>query len=328
MIFVIGSNSFAGSTFIKYLLDKKFKVYGSSRSKELNACFLPYKSSKNIKNFKFIKANLNNEPDIKKIINIIKNNQIKFIVNFAAQGVVAESWIRPEDWYETNVLSNSKLIKNLTKIKISKYLNFTTPEVYGDTKKKIKENNFFNPSTPYAISRSAQDMNLLAYKKFKNFPVVFTRTANIFGPGQQLYRIVPKAIMCAKTKKILELHGGGKSVRSFILMDDVNTALFKILFDKKNIGETFHISTNKFVSIKQLVYEIFDILKADKKLIKIVSERTGKDHGYLLNSDKLRKKYKWKPNYNLDEGLKKTINWVETNISSFKNNDLAYKHKS
>lgn len=327
-ILVIGSNSFAGSSFISYLLDKGNLVYGVSRSPELEKSFLAYKNNKKLKNFKFSICDLNKDKDLKKIIKQIKKNKVDYVVNFAAQGMVAESWIKPEDWYKTNILSNSKLIKELQKLKLKKYLNFSTPEVYGNTPKKIKESNNFYPSTPYAISRAAQDMNLLAYRKFFNFPAVFTRTANIFGPYQQLYRIVPKAIMCAKKKLPLQLHGGGLSIRSFILMDDVNEALYKILIDKKNVGETYHISTNKFISIKNLVELIFIKLKADKKLINIVSERKGKDHGYLLDSSKLRKKYSWKDKSSLEKGIDNTIDWIEKNYSTFKLKNLNYKHKS
>ena len=329
MILIIGSNSFAGSSFVNFLLKNKHKVIGVSRSKELNNIYLPYKENKFYKTkFKFLKGDLNINKDLDKIIDIVKKYKIKYIVNFAAQGMVAESWINPEDWYRTNILSNSKLIKELSKIKIKKYLNFSTPEVYGNTPNLIKENFNFNPSTPYAISRAGQDMNLLAYSKYNNFPVVFTRTANIFGPYQQLYRIIPKAIMCAKKKINLELHGGGSSIRSFILMEDVNNALYKILFDKNNVAQTYHISTNQFISIKDLVIKIFKKINSNTSLIKITDERKGKDHGYLLNSSKLRKTYKWKNEFKLDEGINETIRWVEKNYKILKNEKLKYSHKS
>ena len=79
--------------------------------------------------------------------------------------MVAESWINPEDWYRTKVVSNSILIKELSKLKIKKYINFSTPEVYGNTSSLKRESNIFTPTTPYAISRSAQDLNLIAYLK-------------------------------------------------------------------------------------------------------------------------------------------------------------------
>jgi dTDP-glucose 4,6-dehydratase len=326
-ILIIGSNSFAGSSFIDYLLKKKIKVIGVSRRSEINKEYLRYKNNNYIHNFKFYSINLNLKKDLNKLIKIIKNQKIKYIVNFAAQGMVAESWINPEHWYQTNVVSNSMLIKELNKVKIKKYLNFTTPEVYGHTPNLLKENNNFNPTTPYAISRSAQDLNLIAYNKTLNFPVVFTRTSNIYGPYQQNYRIIPKIIISILTKKKIPIHGKGDSLRSFIYMEDVSSALYKILIDKKNNGETFHISTKKFISILELVKIIKKILKCKKKIHYHVRERDGKDLKYTLNSNKIRNRYSWSEETNLDEGILRTIDWAKKNINFFKKTSLKYIHK-
>ena len=128
-ILVIGSNSFAGSDFIDFLLNKKFKVFGVSRKKEINKEYLRYKSNKNLKKFKFKKINLNAKNDLKKLIKLIKKEKITYIINFAARNGCRK-------------LDTSKLVshqccfklnsdKELSKLKIKKYLNFTTPEVYG-----------------------------------------------------------------------------------------------------------------------------------------------------------------------------------------------------
>ena len=154
-ILVIGSNSFSGANFIYYLLKKNHKVIGISRSRELNPIFLPYKTLKNKKNyFKFYKCDLNQNTN--KIIKIIKDNKIQFIVNFASQGMVEESWKYPIDWYDTNLISQIKLIEKIRKFKfIKKYVHVSTPEVYGNKTNLISENQLFDPSTPYAASRAA-----------------------------------------------------------------------------------------------------------------------------------------------------------------------------
>jgi dTDP-glucose 4,6-dehydratase len=326
-VLIIGSNSFAGSDFADYLLSKKFKVYGVSRNKEINKEHLRYKNNINLKNFKFFKIDLNLKKDLNKLIKLIKKQKINYIVNFAAQGMVAESWINPQDWYLTNVVSNSILIKELSKLKIKKYLNFSTPEVYGHTSSLMKESNIFAPTTPYAISRSAQDLNLLAHYKTYNFPVVFTRAANIYGPYQQSFRIIPKIIISILTNKKIPIHGKGDTLRSFVYMPDVSRALCKILLDKKNIGETFHISTKRFISILQLVKLINKLMNIKNKNIYHVKERDGKDLKYTLNSNKIRKLYSWSEQTDLLNGIFDTIDWVKKNINYFKKASLQYKHK-
>ncbi len=323
---VLGSNSFSGSSFINFLLNKKCKVIGVSRSKEYKNFYLPYKNSSYLKNYKFYKIDINK--NLEKLNLIVKSFKPNYIVNYIAQGMVAESWINPEDWYNTNILAQINLYKKLSKFKfIKKFIHVTTPEVYGSTKLKIKENLKFNPSTPYAISRAATDMHLIKYYENFKLPIIFTRTANIYGPHQQLYRIVPKALLSARLNKKIDLHGGGKSKRSFIFADDVSSATYLISV-KGKIGNTYHISSNKIISIKKLVKKISMLTKIKfNKLVSISKDRIGKDSHYNLSSNKLRKDLKWKDKITIDKGLQSTLKWVDDNFNKLKKEKLKYIHK-
>tara|TARA_Y100001970_G_scaffold258688_1_gene338843 strand:- start:6622 stop:7617 length:996 start_codon:yes stop_codon:yes gene_type:complete len=322
---VIGSNSFAGSSFVNHLNLINHKVYCVSRRKELNRVFLPYKWNK--KNFKNIFAKIDINKNLNNLIKIIEQIKPKYIINFASQGMVAQSWIDPNDWYQTNLIGQVSFFEKLKKFKfIKKYIHFTTPEVYGSTTTNISENFNFSPSTPYAVSRAACDLHLMNMFKAYKFPVIFTRAANIYGPGQQLYRIIPKTILCCKLNRKIILDGGGKSTRSFIYMDDVSKALEKIIF-KGKIGSTYHISTNKLYSIKDLVKTICNINKRSfKQIVSIGNERLGKDENYSLSSKKLKNDLKWKPAHNLEKGLLFTTKWIEEEINILKKLPHKYIH--
>jgi dTDP-glucose 4,6-dehydratase len=326
-ILIIGSNSFSGSSFAEYLIGKKNKVIGVSRSNEINHIFLKYKSSKFKNNFDFKKIDINK--NLNKLISIIKKEKPRIIVNFAAQGMVEESWLNPLDWYTTNFLSMTNLVERIKNFKfIKKFIQFTTPEVYGDKNYLIKENFDLKPSTPYALSRASFDVHLKNLNTIYNFPVIFTRTANVYGPHQQLYRIIPKFIISAKKRENFFLDGMGKTRRSFIHISDVNSALYKIMKSGK-IGETYHISTNKYVSLKQLTDEIIVLMKINNKSFLKLSkkDRVGKDKSYLLDSKKIRNKLKWKDQISLKNGLIDTINWINKNFKIVKKLSLKYKHK-
>lgn len=324
---VIGSNSFSGSNLIHKLLQRgnKNRVIGISRSNEYQNFFLKYKYSKYLKNFKYYKYNIK---DTKKILKLVRLYKPKFILNYAALGMVNESWVNPDDWYTTNLVYQTILYKNLTNFKfIKKIIHVSTPEVYGSTKKKLKENFKFNPSTPYAISRAAMDFHLRRmYEQFR-LPIIFTRTANVYGPGQQLYRVIPKSILKIKKGQKVEIDGDGGSKRSFIFIDDVSDATLKIL-DKGSLGETYHISTNYKISIKNLIKKIFKLfnLKFQHNVI-YMKDRIGKDQIYDLSSIKLKKATKWKPKISLEEGLRKTKDWIDKNYLNLKNKKMNYKHK-
>lgn len=330
-ILIIGSNSFSGSFFINYLLKKKFKILAVSRSNDLAKHYSIHKiqNNSNNDNYIFYKLNINIESDQNKIISLIKKYKVNKIINFAAQGMVKQSWDYPLDWYKTNFLSQVTLFEKFLKLnQLNKIINFTTPEVYGSTKGWINEKTPFNPSTPYAISRSSLDYHLSAYFKQYNLPIVFTRTSNVYGPGQPLYRIIPRAIYSAYFSKKMFLDGGGVSKRSFIYMEDVNEALYSILLDKNNHGETFHISTNKLISIKFLVKNIFRKLNNDfNEFVISTEERAGKDYVYSLSSTKIRKKYSWIDHISLDKGIDSTISWFNDFSTTLKKVNINYNHK-
>lgn len=324
-IVIIGSNSFSGSNLVDFLLNKNFNVLGLSRSKEVKFFFSKYYNNKNLKNFKFKQIDIKNN---KRIIKTIDKYRPDYIVNYSAQSMVSESWQKPLDWYNTNVINTISLVEKLkNKEYLKKYIHFSTPEVYGSTNQSIKEKNIFNPSTPYAISRVTSDLHINLMKKEFNFPSIITRTSNVYGQYQNIYRIIPITILKILKKEKLFLHGGGLSKRSFIHIDDVNKALLKIL-KKGKIGSTYHISTNEKISIYNLVKKICKIMNYNKDNLIISSkERLGKDKNYFLNSDNIRNELNWGDKISLEEGLKKVIGWILINYKYLKNQNTKYIHK-
>jgi dTDP-glucose 4,6-dehydratase len=210
--------------------------------------------------------------------------------------------------------------------KLKKFINFTTPEVYGNTTGKITENWQFNPTTPYAISRAAGDYHLKALYENFNFPVIFTRTANVYGPYQKLYRVIPKLILKVLNGEKFQLQGEGKSLRSFIHSEDVSSALMKIMQDGA-VGDSYHISTEQVVSIRQLVERILSKLGLDfESNVELVPDRIGKDKAYLLDSKKIRSELDWNDSILLNEGLDQTIEWIQRDWALLRTFKTDYVH--
>lgn len=323
-IVVIGSNSFSGASFVPIAIDKGFEVIGISRSAELNPAFLPYKYSGG--SIEFHQLDFNH--DLDQIMALINAEKPEYVVNFAAQSMVAQSWDHPDHWFMTNVVSTVRFHDRLRYCEfLKKYVHISTPEVYGSCEGFIKENTSYAPSTPYAVSRAAADMSLHTFSDAYQFPVVFTRAANVYGPGQQLYRIIPRTIMFIKLGKKLQLHGGGVSTRSFIHMKDVSEATLRIARDS-HCGEIYHISTNEIISIRSLVELICDTMNVKfENIVEVGQERLGKDAAYLLDSSKLRDTFDWEDRIPLREGIKEVIKWVDDNFDYLKNQPFEYIHK-
>lgn len=327
-IAVIGSNSFSGASFVATCLRAGYDVLGLSRSMEPREPFLPYRwlPAELQGRFRFVRADLNS--DLDRIVDALHSFQPPCVVNFASQGMVAESWEAPGDWYQTNTVANIRLHDQLRRMPfLEKFVHISTPEVYGNCEGLITESNDYHPSTPYATSRAACDMSLINFVENYEFPVVFTRAANVMGPGQQLYRIIPRTILGILIGKTLQLHGGGHSVRSFIHIDDVARATLQIATEGKP-GEIFHLSTDRFVSIRDLVKLVCHEMNVRfEDHVEEAPERDGKDQAYLLDSTLARERLGWNPQIQLEQGIRQTIEWATANLGELREMPLNYIHK-
>jgi dTDP-glucose 4,6-dehydratase len=322
---VIGSNCFSGASFVAGLLAGGAEVMGISRSAEADPVFLPYKWQPHDR-FTFRQLDLNR--DIDGIDAVLGEFRPDYVVNFAAQGMVAQSWQNPEHWYQTNTIAMIRLHERLRRYEgLKKFVQASTPEVYGNTSGVIREDAPFNPSTPYAISKAACDMNLLAYQKAYGFPVAFTRSANVCGPGQALYRIIPKTILCILTGRKLRLEGGGSSVRSFIHIRDVVDATIRVCRAALP-GAVYHLSTDQRESIRSLVEEICRQLGARfDECVEVSEARLGQDAAYLLDSARARTELGWTPRLSVSDVIRDTADWMKRNLDRLRTMPDQYVHK-
>ncbi len=325
-IVVMGSNSFSGAAFCAHAMKKGAEVIGISRSAEPDAVFLPYRWQSEGRHFRFHQLDLNH--DLDRIMTLIEEVRPQYVVNFAAQSMVAQSWAAPEQWFMTNIVSTVRWHDRLRRCEfLEKYAHISTPEVYGSCSGEVTESAAFNPSTPYAVSRAACDMSLRTFQAVYGFPVIFTRAANVYGPGQQLYRIIPRTVLFIKLGRKLHLDGGGHSVRSFIHIRDVAEATLSAL-ERAPAGETYHLSTRRIMSIRELIELICRMMGVDfADQVEVSEERLGKDASYRLNSDKARRELAWQDQISLEEGIEEVIHWVENNFQTLRNGPLDYIHK-
>lgn len=325
-ILVLGCNSFAGAAFTDACLKKDFQVVGINRSEPTSKIFQPFLENSNIKNFTFIQANLNTDHEM--ILAAMDSFQPQYIVDFAGQGMVAESWDQPQQWYQTNIVSKSIIHRHLLDVNyLEFYLRISTPEVYGSSNNLIKETDSMNPSTPYAVSHMATDLSIQNFHNNFSFPILIGRFANFYGPHQQLYRIIPITISSILSGKKMNLHGGGASIRAFIHSEDVNNGIFKMI-SRGVSGEVYHFSPQDFISIKDLVMKICHQMDAKfEKVVKVSDDRVGKDFAYLMDSSKARDKLQWEPEVQLEHGISSTIVWMTENYDKIKLLPSHYIHK-
>lgn len=322
---VIGSNSFSGSHFVNTLLkETNYEVVGISRSQERSPAFLSYKEREG-KRFTFYQMDLNHNLD--EIADLIRKEEIGTVVNYAAQGMVGESWKNPEQWFRTNCLGTVNLTTKLMRIpSLRKYIHISTNEVYGSCN-NVDENTPLNPSTPYASSKAAADMFIQNLIDQFDFPANLVRSTNVYGPGQELFRIIPRSIIYMKLNKKIQLHGGGKAAKSYLYVVDNSDGTLKII-QSGDSGKTYHLSPDSGITIENVVRKICNQFGKDfDESVEIVSDRQGQDSEYTLDSNKVRTELNWKPNTEFDKGLEKCVQWVDDNWEFIKTQPLEYIHK-
>ena len=324
---VLGSNSFAGTCLVEKILADGGLVLAISRSPNSSDRFRVVKLSDEYPiQYTFQQADLNN--DFELVCDLIKIFKPNVIIDFSGQGMVAESWLMPEQWYRTNILTKVKLhnfLKNLDFL--DRYVRVSTPEVYGNQTEASLESWIYNPTTPYAVSHAAIDMSLRAFHQQYDFPVIFTRFANFYGPSQQLYRIIPRAIICSLLGKKLKLHGGGTSVRAFVYGLDVAEGIMKAI-DFGVIGDCYHFSSKRFLSIREAIDVVCNVIGVKfENLIEFAPERPGKDYAYLMDSSKSRRELGWEESISFEDGVIKTAEWVKCFLPQIKSMPLEYIHK-
>ena len=326
LVVVLGSNSFSGSHYAAHLLRSGYRVLGISRSEEPADVFLPYRWEK-LSGFCFRRLDLNEH--LNEIAAVIEAEKPAYIVNFASQGMVAESWKRPADWFRTNTLSQVRLHELLRHCSfLKKYVHVSTPEVYGTTTERFRETDVYRPTTPYAVSRAATDMSLTSFFKAYTFPVVFTRAANVYGPGQQLYRLIPRTVMAALGGAKMRLDNGGVSHRSFIHIRDV-VAATRLIMEHGRMGEAYHISTDRLSSIREVAELAARACGVDlDEISEIGPARLAQDATYDLDSSKVCTELGWRAEIELGRGIAETVAWAKENLDILRRLPLEYIHKT
>ena len=315
-IIVTGGLGFIGSNLIDLLISKKYSVINLDKV-SYSSNFYNLKEHKNNTKYKFIKCDLNS----KKILNVLLKYRPICIFNLAAETHVDRSIDGPRNFINSNVLGTFNLLeafKTFSSKHNSKLVHISTDEVYGDILKGRSDENYsYKPSSPYAASKAASDHLVYSYIRTYNIPAIISNCSNNYGPKQHPEKLIPKLIYSIINNKELPIYGKGKNSREWLHVKDHCMALFKV-FEKGKIGEFYNIGSNKNLNNIQITKVLIKIAKnfitiGHRVKIKYIDDRPGHDQRYALNSNKIKKKLKWKPKIKFDNGLKETFLWYLNN---------------
>ncbi len=259
--------------------------------------------------FKFCKGDICDKRLVEKII---KEEEVKVIVNFAADSHVDRSIINADSFIDTDIKGTYILLEAAKENNIEKFIQISTDEVYGSIESgSFKESDALHPRNPYSASKAGAELLTNAYWVTHKVPVIITRSCNNYGPNQYPEKLIPLFVTNAIEDKMLPVYGDGKQIRDWLHVED-NCAAIDFLLENGKPGEVYNISAgNERVNI-EITNLILDELKKPKSLIKNVKDRVGHDRRYSIDSSKIRL-LGWKPEIKCEGGIKSTIKWYVEN---------------
>ncbi len=304
-ILIVGGSGFVGTNILKKINKEKYKLF-ATRFTGKNF----YKSPK----IKYFKGDLKNLQFCKKITRSI--DEIIMCAAVSSGAMVIQN--NPMYHVNDNIIMNLNLLKAAEKNKVKKFIFLSSNTVYPAGKKSMVENDlnyklfskYFNVGWMKIFSEKLCEM----YKK--KMKICIIRPANLYGPHDKFdpvrSKVIPALIRKFENQKIVEVWGSGKDIKDFLYIDDFVNNLLSVK-DKIKHFEVLNISSSKSVSLK----EIIKILKKIyvKKNVKIVfnSNKPSMIPFRRINNSKIKKLIKFKLNYSLESGLRKTVDWYKKN---------------
>lgn len=267
----------------------------------------------------FVKGDIADQKLVKKLV---EDHKIDVIINFAAESHVDNSIKDATPFLHSNIIGVQALIEVCRETGV-KLLHISTDEVYGDisdTDAPRTVGDPLFPSSPYAASKAAAEMLVMAAMRTYGLKAAVTRCTNNYGPHQAAEKFLPTIIRCALKDQPIPVYAEGKNKRDWLYVTDHTDAVELVLatdwaFDDQKIasGHFFNISADEERENIAVVKTVLNLMGKPESLISFVKDRPGHDWRYALDSSPIRK-LGWKPKVSFEEGIQKTIEWYKNRI--------------
>ena len=338
---VTGGAGFIGSNFVRWVLEHRPDVrvvvfdkltYAGSLE---NLRGLP--GDPGAERYVFVKGDIASTSDVRKAFAEFAPTAV---LNFAAESHVDRSIDGPRAFVDTNLVGTFELLEAARmrfaelaaeERALFRFLHVSTDEVYGTLGAEgyFTEETPYAPNSPYSASKAGADLIVRAYNRTYGLPTITTNCSNNYGPLQYPEKLIPLMVLNALEGKPLPIYGDGGNVRDWIYVEDHCAGIVRAL-EHGRTGEQYAFGGNSERSNLQVVEGICHALEslrpasqnpalADRgidsylELKSFVEDRPGHDRRYAIDASKSLRELDWRPAYDFDTALARTVAWYLEN---------------
>lgn len=319
-ILVTGADGFIGSHLVEGLLEEQCDVRAFVYYNSFNSWgWLDSLSSDQKAKLEIFSGDIRDPHGVQEAM-----KGIDVVFHLAALIGIPFSYHSPDSYVDTNIKGTLNVLQAARREDVSKILVTSTSEVYGTARYvPIDENHPLQAQSPYSATKIGADSMAISFYRSFNLPVTIVRPFNTYGPRQSTRAIIPTIITQllngSKQLKLGNLH----PTRDLVYVKDTVAGFIEIAKSEKVIGQEMNIATGQEVSIGNLAKKIKAIIHSqaasvqDKQRLRPENSEVER---LLGDHKKIRKLTAWTPQFDLDTGLKETVDWFRNpkNIQSYK----------
>ncbi len=315
-VLVTGAGGFIGSRLCERLVEEGASVRAFVRyTSRAEIGLLKQLSPGILANIEIIRGDLRDFRAIEQA-----GREVDTLFHLGALISIPYSYVHPVETVQTNVLGTMNVLEACRKTG-AKLVHTSTSEVYGTALRvPIDEDHPLQGQSPYSASKIGADKLVESYYRSFDVPAITVRPFNTYGPGQSNRAVIPTIITQALSGDVIRL-GNLDAIRDFTYLDDTVEGF--LLAGKAELwnGETYNLGTGEEISIGAIAGLIFGIMgKQPEILVDAKRLRPEKSEVMRLISDnqKAKKAFRWQPRVGMEEGLRRTINWISAHMELYK----------
>ena len=316
-VLVTGAGGFIGSHLTEHLVELGVNVKAFVRYNSRNDWgLLELLPKEKLNKIEVVMGDLKDADAVRQVV-----KGVDIIFHLGSLIAIPYSYIHPRETIETNILGTLNVLMAAKENGIEKLIHTSTSEVYGTARYvPIDEEHPLQGQSPYSASKIGADKIAESFYCAFDLPVAIIRPFNTYGPRQSARAVIPTIITQALTKEKIFL-GSLHPTRDYTYIKDVVEGFIKVAESSKSVGEVINIGSNFEISIGDLANKIISLAGKNAEIIADPARVRPQDsevERLWCDNTKAKRLLGWEPKTSLDDGLKRTIEWISDNINLYK----------